>query len=450
MKSAPHSKLLALESIATQHSPKFTNQLDDLCTILLNSVTQYKSSEKDKCADDISKLLSHRFGINIVFIESNQINTYIGVFVPSENTSIFNNLGPNIKFEDILKDKPKALGVVDTGKAVIGGAYSGLPFSIYCNLLALKRDAPSINNRELAALILHEVGHAFSFIEYSDRMSLVNIALSDIHDLTIKGVDKKKRAYILQDTIANLTGDEKPKSTNTFVLSALVIKSIMKSYKAELNKTTYTTAYEQVSDQFSARFGYGRELVSILVTLESKYTDKEVHYVQTGDSALRIMVYRATLPSIFMYLGLFVMWAGLAAEVLPAALAGLLAFALFVLVRFDNIRIVNDDIYDHLFDRVNKIRQDYIQQLKILQLTADKELINDYVKAIDEFDATVKFIKGNQKELGSDKLKKLQKVLFNHSEEFSSFEAERIIESLTSNKLFVDSARLKLLLTDEE
>ncbi len=444
-----NTKLFSLESILTQNDPKFTNKLDDLCIALLNAFRSNSINDKDRAGADIGELLSHRFGLKFTFIENSHIQSYIGVYVPCEDASIFNNTHTGIKFEDIVKHKPNVLGTVDTAKATVSGSFSSLPFSIYCNLEILLMAIPALSNRELAALILHEVGHAFSYVEYSDRMSLVNTALSDVHDLLVKGIDKKKQIYLLQDTIANLSGKE-PKSTNVFVLSALVIKSIMNSYKAEMSKTTYRAAYEQVSDQFSARFGYGRELVSAVVGIDDNYVPNGMHYLQMGDSALRVMIYKTTLPSIYFYLAIITTWGGMAAGAPIIILSGILALALSIFIKFENTQIVSDDIYDHVFDRVNKIRQDYIQQLKDLQIVGNKKLIQDYVSAIDEFDSTVKILKDNQQEVTPSLLKKIQKSLFSHSEELSSFEAERIIESLTSNKLFVDSAKLKLLLTDEE
>jgi hypothetical protein len=450
MKPALHSKLLALESIGTQHNPKFTTSLDDLCTSLIDAHKHLNSADKEKYTAEIGKLLSNRFGLKITYIDASNVGTFIGVFVPCENTSIFSNIDDEIQFKDIILKKPKILGTVDTKNAVITGEFSKLPFAIYSNLIWLLKAHPTLTNRELAALLLHEVGHAFTFIEYSDRMSHVNIGLSDIHDSVIKGVEKNKTVYILQDSISILSGGKTPKSTNKFVLSAALLKSIITDYKAELHTTTAVAGFEQVSDQFSSRFGYGRDLVSVLLGLDHT-EDMPLHLISTAnDVPIQIVIYQTSMNIVFCYLALIAVLFGVAAEVVGLVLAGIIGISLYLLIRSNHSVVYSGDIYDHIFDRVNKIRQDYIDQLKTLQLTGNRDLIKQYVESIKEFDATVKFLKDKHALVGSERLKAIQKALLYNSDEVSAIEAERIIESLTSNKLFVDSARLKLLLTDEE
>lgn len=150
---------------------------------------------------------------------------------------------------------------------------------------------------QVAAIILHETGHAFHAFEFLVRLSTTNYIMEEavqvltgtnnrnIHMAFIKEANKKGFVVIDNDLL-DVKGAE--------AVRLIVLKKAMEKSKAELGYNLYDRrGFEMLADQFAIRMGYGKELSTGLYTLNQMFE------MPTRGNFFDLM--QAVFAEIFMY-----------------------------------------------------------------------------------------------------------------------------------------------------
>lgn len=327
-----------------------------------------------------------------------------------------------------LKLEDKDIGTVDLDKAKLGGFFSEYAHALYVNFgLTLFTD--NLLPCELTGIVLHELGHAFTYYEYSDRCTAANRVMSTVLEELKEKPEKRNYTYIYRQikSVSDLTDkdvDELLSTPNPQILTGRLALILGQHISHEARVFKYDqTASEQLADQFATRFGYGRALVTGLDKIMTKYT-----FVNSGAMfAFSLSMEAATIVIAFASLavvpGIF------------SAIAAALTIA-FINASGDNER---DMTYDDLKIRYSRVRNDLIQQLKTNQVSPEdtKKLINT-IKAMDELIGRTAQYKSLFNTLGN---------LFFSSNRAASREIEyqQRVERLAANDLFLKSAELQTL-----
>lgn len=221
----------------------------------------------DRCVYDVT-------GVNTLS------NPWIGVdnaivFVPNlTKGSVLNNTSfnkwleknfnaDNIKFLDL-----KRKGWVDPKNSRVGGAFSEIVNRIYVGTeIALsKRYTPE----EVAAAFIHEVGHAFTFLQkLADTVMVNHVLQRSWQELTSNNVDVTTH-FILEKAAKDLEITNKSwiepvtSDTSKEVAFRILVSAVQIEDRAMDNKRFFTQdAWEELADIFVARHGGARAAVSM-------------------------------------------------------------------------------------------------------------------------------------------------------------------------------------------
>lgn len=124
--------------------------------------------------------------------------------------------------------------------------------------------------QELAAAALHEVGHFFTYCEMVTRTVTTNYVLAGLSKVLdgTEGADKREAVLVSVKNalkLKSLNAKKLAKERDKKVIEGVVIASVLRESRSELNSTNYDqTGFEYLSDEFAARHGAGRYLVTAL------------------------------------------------------------------------------------------------------------------------------------------------------------------------------------------
>jgi len=163
-------------------------------------------------------------------------------------------------------------GMVDRKEARVYGDFSKLncPTTLTTGLLM----NPLIGSRGVAAILLHELGHVFTFFEYILDMFNMNYAAANVSHRVLKTETDQQRIEIISE-YEKATGTviedkelliRQDKADTIFV--KLVTETVKKRRNVEGNEVYSYRGFESVSDQFAVRHGVGRDLQLALAVIE--------------------------------------------------------------------------------------------------------------------------------------------------------------------------------------
>ena len=321
--------------------------------------------------------------------------------------------------KDIRKDKSKSkTGWVDIKNQKVGGYYSDMEIPIWIGFDGIVKIKSGWNEtaEEITAVILHEVGHAFSFFIAMHYLIRSNSALQSTHRELMECSTQSSRVKLLTTVSSDLDVtiddiDGLAVNNDKDMISTVLLSGMMKNIRNELGGDIYDMRdCEAMADNFAAKNGFGLELVTGLDKFPAYNADKY------GRSRNMLML----LLQIVLNVGLTAMSAGL---------------WLFVVFNINNTK----KIYDDPVERYTRIRQDIIGNLKSQNVPAK---VRD--KALDDIEVIDKIIsKYNNKP-----------ELFVAMSEFFLKEGRRnksvrklnqLFEKMANNDLYVAAAKFERL-----
>ena len=419
--------IASMEDIAFQHNSVLYAELTRRFSVLKSNG---KVTQKALDKLNLSKLVFDQTGMKITFkIESNpywHFNAYVSfdhlsknnVFLSSFVTKILNGDDDYKRVKKLIKTME---GYIDQANGKVSGFFSEIPAKVGLGSQLLEEMTPG----ECAAITLHELGHQFGNFEYLGRVYTVNLALQTMTN-ALRGAEQRTVKVDIIRSVANdleIPGDlDKLADSDPDKARAIMLGSMNAIERRSTLSTRWdSTSFEYIADQFPSRHGAGKDLVTALDKLNRK------NFAPQAVMAVKYASYVLEVTSL-VYIGLI---ASIGGPVLPL-LAGLGLFAL-------GTDKMDPGVYDEPELRLKRIRDQYVQTLKVKSLSDD--LKKTYLADLEKIDDVLKDYRNYTG---------ITRRLFNiamigqrtrHNQKQLQLELEKI----GNNDLFVSSSKLDTL-----
>lgn len=438
-------KNAALESIQFQKTDLFNEITQCIKTMRnLNKIPSKEFFDGFEVKQLVDVVFKHT-GLMFVFLDNGYGFT---AYTPILHHHIFDRQAGVKDFKKIVEEEDfsfnirklmKAMntnlleGEVSLKNSKVSGFFSKL--TCYMSLPRFMIHDKTYLDEELAALVLHELGHSFTNFEYLSRTVTTNQALSLLQKTMDKSMSYEDRKIIfaqamqaeklVMDTEAQkLVLGDIPFEAMTLI----VINQQIEACKSELGASVYDeVSCEYLADQFAARHGAGRYLITVLDKFASRSQPVEV----SGN---------------YLRAGMATMLAGCSMALAGAGVVGL-AIGVFSLLlgsgkwAFDNSKYEMQHGYDNDYTRMNRIKHQMVQRIKDPECPApEKQFILSY---LEEVDPLIK------KYVTDDSVKLRDRIAFffskKHKYDFEFKSLQKDLESLGNSDLFIMSEKLKTL-----
>lgn len=271
-------------------------------------------------------------------------------------------------------EKRVLTGYVDREKAVVGGDFEkvAMPISLYRGLFSQKL----LTAEQIAAIYIHELGHAFTYFECLSDAFTLNYAIVAVTKAFLGTTDQKQKVLLLREVDQKLGIEIEDKEylaskSVDVVISVIITDAIRRKKSANGTELYDTRTWEALSDQFCSRMGGGQHLASALDVIYRKHSKRTywsdpVYYISE--------VLRVTGIIVLMLLTLkFAM------------------FGKFIGICLMLLSNPYTDTYDRPAERITRIREDIASRLMDKSLTADeKKRTLEELKFIDGLIADMK------------------------------------------------------------
>jgi len=358
--------------------------VDDL-TEWIHVARKHKSLSKG-LRKELEEMIYDRFGIPVEVVANGGPATFPHVFsdhVLSEYTQddieTEAATDPTVaKMRDVQEKLNDLTYTVDLKNAKVYGIPKNLKAILYIGFDTVFKDK-SITDREIAAVLLHEIGHDFTFLYYNNRNIHLSVALVE---------------QILK------TLNNPPETKQEIKSTADRFKQIVEDYKKyidelgsifEFHQETFKVRDVEIeADSFATRFGLGAELASALQKLVKPivyYTPKYMVMILIANVLLFIELIVAailkgsmgylisTIKGVLIYTAIFI-------------IVFLISLGLFMTV----LGYANKDkfTYEKLYDRLARIKREYIKVLRLENIR--KEDISYIIGQIDQIERSLRKI----------------------------------------------------------
>lgn len=324
------------------------------------------------------------------------------------------------EIHDIVSNKKYLVdGGVDLKTGRLKGDFRYLPCVI--GLPQVWFASTTFTDEELAAFILHEIGHHLSFMEYVQRTTIANFALLEITNKWRKasGSSDRRQILITVKDYLRLT-DADIRSLEEISSTEGVSVAVMTAYMNRLQSVTGNNIYdlncfEFLADQYAQRLGAG---LALSVGLEKMERLSIFARERSADLGLAVAKYS-------LMLGI--------------SMANPIFFAILVMGLNSALAVYGDTApaYDRPVNRLRRIRQQMIASLKSDQ-TPD-ELKAQLREEIEKFDQAITL--GEEREsVFRFVLNKLSPI---SRKRFSQEKLAKELEQMANNDLFLKAYDLK-------
>lgn len=434
---------LSLETINYQYKDSFPTQLVELIEAVYKQIDNraYTSItaliEKSGYIKKIESLIFDRLKLNVIFsknlhvISPAAIVPFFGDYFRNANEAKGFIYGTNFRkvvreIEDITKEKKVMLnkihnrkGYVNRKLARVGGYLSEVRHFLIIDFFSLKEY--DITANELAAIILHELGHAFDGLENHNKLESTNRAIMDVlnelHENKPDTVDYVFSNKVTRKEFAEAAmSDEKVQKDFCSELAMEFLGEI----KSQMGHSKYDeTNFENMADSFATRFGMGGQIVSGLhkLNMATGQTYQNSDAIYTTYYTIQVLLY----ASLFLFIPVF----------------GVIVFTLVMAYLFKSDQ--GTMTYDFPLERYNRVKNTIINGTKNLDLPKEvlEDMMEQFYTITSIIDQTA-HLKPLTTIVGD--------VLFPSSRKSSYYiDLQQKIENTLNNHLFVKSAQLRVI-----
>jgi hypothetical protein len=173
--------------------------------------------------------------------------------------------------------RKKGTHQVEGGVDLLDGKVTGIYQDVECELILTTGlvDDTGFSHEEVAAVLLHEIGHLMTYFEYIHRTVTTNYALLSVAEEVTQS-DPQKRIQLIDATskhfnydAADLEGLKDVKSKDV-AYSILLTRHIRKT-RSELGSNLYDQrGCEHLADQYASRMGAGPSMVTALAKMQRR------------------------------------------------------------------------------------------------------------------------------------------------------------------------------------
>ena len=455
-----------------------SNQFLDLINSGCKSNDDFFSNSNTKATiNNIDNFIYERFGIRVKHIKSKGIPYACYPVAPNHTNVLNREIETQSRImEQQLRNYESTFGKIDESK-VAKDAYEDIHIiykrlltnrkalteylksdSIYIDLRKAKvSNLPSdylvyiladfhmliniykLNEFEMIAVLLHEMGHVFTHLEYSYRVANTTQVLVDtVKDVVMKQNNStKENLRLVYERATKTKVSPEFEKMNNMTAAIYVGKGII-NRTISAQDHSYTDS-EQLADQFASKFGMGGYLVTALDKLHGLDTPltfmKSLWYVTQGE------VY--TFVVIGVILGCFTMGARL--PFIPLALA-LHATMLAWITLFRKSNASEETLsvgmtYDDIKRRFARNKNELVRQLALAKLP--KELETEIVNGIKTIEKSMAKVPDAHNGI-IDKFF----LLVSDDKKFivNSKRTEQVLEDIISNDVHIGRALVKDLI----
>lgn len=336
-------------------------QSDMLFRELTATITELRAGQiNERTINDspLIALIKKRTGMTVVFDEYKTLNAYCMIpAVSAQNPIIRKTVAAIVGEKDTLKAIAKAGGVARGFVDDVNGKVSGFLSEITLHVAVgnpILDGSKGFSAEETAGILLHELGHGFTFLSCIADGIGSNYAIGRAIEECISTEDRKRRIAVI-DAAATATGTE---ITDPATLAETASREGFEVVFANALRTRKRSRYgsplydlisaEQLADQFAARHGAGRAVVTGLDRLNRRFGVKSLQNTSTW-------VMSESVRSLFQ---IFTLVSG----TIASPVLGGIALAVFGLT----FVFMNpyEDSYDRPVDRFVRIRNDLVAALK--------------------------------------------------------------------------------------
>jgi len=479
----PKDQILSTEMIEPQHNDyilpalrqEFKSIIDGIRDhTLINSDAIFKNKTTYANITNIDTIITERFGISFKHVANTNNNYGIWTTPPSNYNILYKNIEDDynnskdyiktlnkqdsgyktveqIKYakydtNDMLFNWIKSVKALDktlnTSNVTIDYKQAriiGLPTDykvfilgdIYSLIVNMKLD-----ENELTAILLHEIGHAFNTIEYAYR-SVNNTSV--LLDSLQTNISKKNKSFKDSLVLAyEHTYNEKlSKDTIDSKLALIHILGKHIDKNTAMNNVPHgNTDNEQLADQFTARFG---EYNSLSTALEKVYLEFDNNPFEYKYSNVLILF---ILPMLYFSI-IVILLTGL----LSAGLLFIGGYTLTVSITYLLQSILTSgnmstgDTYDDTIRRIIRIKNDMVRQLRIYGKSMDKNDIDNILANITRVDKVIETIPKMDNTTFIDRF--IRNYTSSGKQAVRLKLTEQLIEDLTENDLHIATYKLK-------
>jgi len=306
-------------------------------------------------------------------------------------------------------------GTVDREKSRVSGDFTKIECPMFITALLINRQ--DITPEMATSVILHELGHVFTYFEFMGRVTTFNGALQAASEMFFKCDTREDRLKIIRDVgdkfgVDTDDRDALMNARNKDSFITVLARGYVIDRKSSMGSSIYDiTLWESLSDQFSMRHGSGVDGVKMM----------DILYKNSGASA-----YSSTLGHVIFTLF----------KVLMFIIFTFFTFGLPLLILFINPA---EKIYDEPEARMKRMRNDFVMGLKSPNISdEEKKKIAQDVKDIDDIIRDL-----------NDKRGLIELFYTSCTPEgrrqFSQMRFQQDVERLMANDLLVSSTRLQSL-----
>lgn len=440
-----------LEAISFQHNDPFLPHMNLIVKKFMELVKEGKKAEQIDEAkalkEELSSLIFNRIGIKTQFFCNSHLaatlpNVYTAnqTMVSPEHKRYYQESDPTasgIAAINYLKSK-SVLGTVNFQKAKLSGWFSEQVVPVFVNFNELMKMG-DFTSEEITAIIAHELGHDFEGAAQCVRFNTTNHILSEVAQhissertsLDLKYVfyelSKLDETIEREDIERMLSGDKISFGIAAFRVFYGCTRSISGS------KTYDKNSYEAMSDSFATRFGYADRLASGLAKLLNTHERTFLSALMTG---IQTYVLINTIRQVFS-----IVLRLISKKISFDIMLGIMLFqklAVIAAIVIANRESTRSYLYDDNVDRFMRIRQNLIHSLKDEKI--DKVTMKNILAQIDVADkaASEAFDVPNPIRIA------LRAFIGSDMNAFRSVRAQKEMEKLANNELFLAAARLKV------
>lgn len=279
----PFEGLPALESISVQNGRLFQE-----LTLAIGKLRKGDSYTTEAILDsDIMNIVRDYTGMRIAFhVDANYGHACIQLPALDRNHPFVDGYWKAYgHFETgaqiIRAMKGQIKGSVDRTNSKVGGIYSEIQADIYFGKSFLQ--GKMYSDGELAAVLLHELGHLYTYFEYLGTTVFSSHVIAAAAKAVMEIEDQAERAVVLKEA-QQVLGVEipdtdrlsmTPKAARSYATQTVLISAYAEKSRSEMGTNVYDArSCEQLADQFATRHGAGKELVTALDKLYRSYSHR--------------------------------------------------------------------------------------------------------------------------------------------------------------------------------
>lgn len=380
---------LTMEAIKFQDGSLFKEMTEFFKT--MDNLTSYEEKVKYISGKPLSDLIRKYTGLTIqteVIPNMSEINCFCITPDITKNNVLIEEWRKQFyqhrDFKQLSKNIDEVVGVVDLVNGRVKGAFEKIVIRVFVTDGFIRTMEFTPENK--AALVMHEVGHAFTFLEFIAESAKTDFSLATATRELLQTTDKEKKitlAKSLNDAMGTTVDvNVIAESSDVATWYTVYINNKEKQTRVATHTGRYSdTSAEFVADQFVTRHGGGAAMADTLAKI----------YKHLGKISVRD---RISIWTQYAVCSLSVISAIAGLSLINPILGTMGTVALFV-----NLKTITQ--YDFTYstytsdkDRVAKLKQELVGRLKDRDLPQDIRVST--LDAIKEIDKILKTLNDNR------------------------------------------------------